>query len=67
MFPRNNGQVWFSKPGKETPDSKGVWIYPGEKVQWHCTRTSLGTMVTGYTFKASKKNSPAEESEKANE
>jgi hypothetical protein len=61
MFPRNNGQVWISKPRKKKSDSKGVWIYPGEEVQWHCTRTSLGTMVTGYTFKPSKKNVSEEE------
>ncbi len=62
MFPRNNGQVWISKPHKEKSDRKEVWIYPGKEVQWHYTRTSLGTMVTGYSFKASRVSTTSEES-----
>lgn len=54
MFTRDNGQTWLKPPQSENTSVKGVWVYPGEIIEWHYTCTPLGTMVTGYTVKPSR-------------
>lgn len=56
MNTRENGQVWVKGPQPENSNSKGVWVYPGEDVEWHYTSTPFGTLVTGYTIKPSRIN-----------
>lgn len=53
MYTRENGQVWIEGPQAKESTAQGVWVYPGEDVEWHYTSTPFGTMVTGYTIKPS--------------
>ncbi len=50
IYTEEKGQVWVKSPQIKESISKGVWVYPGEEVEWHYTCTQLGTQVTGYTI-----------------
>ncbi|MFZ5764960.1 MAG: hypothetical protein ACOY4H_05100 [Thermodesulfobacteriota bacterium] len=54
MYTMENGQIWVKPPAADTTTTKGVWVYPGEIIEWHYTCTPLGTLVTGYTVKPSR-------------
>ncbi|OKY77045.1 MAG: hypothetical protein BM485_00590 [Desulfobulbaceae bacterium DB1] len=54
MYTRDNEQIWLKAPRADNTTTKGVWVYPGEIIEWHYTCTPLGTLVTGYTVKPSR-------------
>lgn len=60
MYTRENGQIWVNGPQLKEASAKGVWVYPGEDVEWHYTCTPFGTLVTGYTIKPSRVESKDE-------
>ncbi len=48
IYATEKGQIWVKRPHRRQSTSKGVWVYPGEDVQWHYTHTPHGKEVTGY-------------------
>jgi hypothetical protein len=54
MFTSEKNPIWVRSPEAEGTSTKGVWLYPGEVIEWHYVCTPLGMLVTGYTVKPSR-------------
>jgi hypothetical protein len=54
MFTCEKGPIWVRSPEEEGAQSKGVWLYPGEVIEWNYNCTPLGMLVMGYTIKPSR-------------